>query len=511
MKIRNLYVLTLIAAIYLIVLTGTASAQITGPLPPGIKESISQNSISNMAAYGDTLWIGPDLQRNINNQNTWYTPDKADSVVNGRARVYSLAVGQDTIIAGLGYSFTSNNSSTDGGIGYYLSTDGGTNWKFIPQFLEDKSTDSVEYGGKMIPYVPIVVPQQSPPYSLDYKGSTIFSANWASGILRSRDFGKTWDRLLMPPSSYDTLSPAHTFLSTYDPRNDNNYLGFAVLIGSDGTIYAGTADGLNVSPNAMTAPVDSLVWYHTHADGSDNGLLGNWVISIRQQPGTGTVWMTNWPTSNGEQYGLVSTDNKGKTFKHYLVGEKVYDIAFDGQYIYVAGDDGLFISDNNGATWNQIRQIRSPNTFIKSGAKFYSVAQVDNRLWVGTGDGMASTTDHGKTWSITRVNFPLNGGNRFQTNAPNVKTYAYPNPFSPSQHGIVRIKFHINKAGTVHIILRDFAMNRIREITQNVAAGDHEAIWDGRDASGRMVANGVVFYQVKGPGLTANGKILVLN
>ncbi len=511
MNIRKTFLLTLFAVACLIGFSDTASAQISGPLPPGLKESISRNSISNMAAYGDTLWIGPDLQRNINNQNTWYTPDNADSVVNGRARVYSLAVSRDTVVAGLGYSFTSNNSSTDAGIGYYLSTDGGTNWTFVPQFLEDKNTDSVEYGGKTIGYVPIVVAQQSPPYSIDYKGSTIFSANWASGILRSRDFGKTWERLLMPPSSYDTLSPARTFLSTYDPRQDNNYLGFSVLIGSNGDVYAGTADGLNVSPNAMTAPVDSVIWYHKHADGTSDGLLGNWVITIRQQPGAGTVWMTNWPTANGEQYGLVSTDDMGQTFKHYLVGEKVYDIAFDGQYIYVAGDDGLFISDNNGATWNQIRQIRSPNTFIKTGAKFYSVAQVDNRLWVGTGDGMASTTDHGKTWSITRVNFPLSGGNRFQTDAPNVKTYAYPNPFSPSHHGIVRIKFHVDNPGTIHIILRDFAMNRIREITQDVAAGDHEATWDGRDASGRMVANGVVFYQIKGPGLTANGKILVLN
>ncbi len=511
MIFRRISVVATILLSGMIAFTSEASAQITGPLPQGIKESVAQNSISNIAAYGDTLWIGPYMQRNINNQNEWYTPDKADSVVNGRGRVYSLAVGMDTITAGIGYSFTSNNTSTDAGMGYYLSTNGGNDWTYIPQYLEDKNTDSVSYGGVTIGYVPIVVPQQSPPYSIDFKGSTILSANWASGILRSRDFGKSWRRLLLPPSTYDTLSPSHPFNSVYDPRNDNNYLGFAVMVGSSGNVYAGTAAGLNVSPNALTAPVDSIVWYHSYANGSMSGLLGNWIISIKQQPGTGIVWMTNWPASNGEKFGLVSTDDHGQTFKHYLVGEKVYDIAFDGQYKYVAGDNGLFISNDGGKTWNQIRQIRSPNTFIKNGANYFSVAQVGNRLWVGTSDGLASTADHGKTWSITRVNFPLKGGNRFQTDAPDVKTYAYPNPFSPSHHGIVRIKFHVDDPGTVHIILRDYGMNRIREITKDVTAGDHEAVWDGLDASGRMVANGVVFYQVKGPGLTANGKILVLN
>ena len=499
------------AVSFLLLFANLTNAQIVGPVPEGNVNSIYQNGISNMDAYGDTLWIGPLLQRHIGKQIDWYTADKADSVTNGQGRLYSIALGRDTVIAGLGYTKDVSGSATDVGMGYYTSVDGGNNWNFISLPLESKDDTVYHYGANNIKTLPVVVPEQSPPYDVAFHGNTIFSVNWASGVIRSTDFGKNWNRLILPPTSVDSLNPNNTYNFGFDPRNDNNFLGFGLLIDKSGYVWVGTADGVNISPNALAAPRDSVIWYHKQASTSIDGLMSNWIITIKQQPGTNRVWLTNWVVNGNEQYGVVSTTDHGKTFKHHLAGEKIYNLAFHDSTIFATGDSGLFISKDNGKTWNHIAQIKSPNSFIKANALYYATARTTNRFWVGTSDGLASTIDNGKTWDITRVNLPLKGGNRFQKDAPNVNCYAYPNPYSRSEHGIVRIKFKVPNSGNVSIKLYDFGMNLIRVLDNKyLSSGTHEAVWDGLDAHGHRVANGVVFYRIKTPNHKYGGKILVL-
>lgn len=49
-------------------------AQIIGPLDPDIDKfnTIRQNSVSTIAAFGDTVWISPALNRNIGNATEWF-------------------------------------------------------------------------------------------------------------------------------------------------------------------------------------------------------------------------------------------------------------------------------------------------------------------------------------------------------------------------------------------------------------------------------------------------------
>jgi len=502
--------------------TDTLHAQVIGPVPSPTK-SIQQNGVSNMAAIGDTLWIGPGLNRNIGNANEWYKPEKADSVVNGRGRLYSISVAVDTVIGALGYTSTGDNVQT--GLGYEISTDGGANWDFQPLPLDQQEDTTFVYGGKTYQKLAVTVPQQSAPFGIDHKDNVIFSASWASGIVRSTDFGQTWQRLVLPPDRAAALNPENEYSyqyqdqngvthDQYNPRYFNNLLGFEVMVDQAGNVWAGTAAGVNISPNALTAPVDSIRWEHITFDGSPTGLMGNWVITIKQQPQTHKIWMTNWIASSnrGERYGIVATADTGKTFTHYLEGQKINDISFRGNTIFAAGDNGLFVSPDGGKSWKKYGRIQSPNTFIKASARKLSVAATTDRVWVGTDDGLASTNDQGKSWEITRVDFPLQGGNQYQSDASDVDTYAYPNPFSPTQHQYVRIKFDVKREGNVKIELYDFGMNKIRELENNTfSKGTYEAVWDGTDAKGRRVANGTVFYRVIAPGHTAKGKILVLD
>jgi len=512
-------------------LPAIATAQVVGPLIPSGPNPVSQNSISNMGAFGDSLWIGPRLQLNVGGSLDWIRPNGADSVIDGRGRMFSIALARDTVVAGIGYNVEVDDASIQSGMGFYLSTDRTQTWQFIPfpldpclrTFSTNECDDlTIPYGSGSVKALPVIVQQQSPPYDVDFRGNTIFFAGWASGIKRSRDFGQTWERIILPPTRFSELNPNLSYSFYVNPRpagrddpNPTDYLNFnafSVFIDLDDNVWAGTAGGINISENALSATADRIAWRHVTVTGSSTSMLGNWIIQIKQDPLTRKVWLTNWVGGlQGEQFGLVSTDDLGVTFEQHLTGEKIYDIAFDGNTIYATGDNGLFISKDNGITWEQVQQIISPNARLKSGTVFYSVAKAGDRIWVGTSDGIATTTDDGATWSITRVNLPPGEGNVFQEEVPDVKTYAYPNPFSHRQHRELRIAFDVPQNGNVTIRIYDFGMNLVRELDNlNLNAGLHEAVWDGYDANGLKIANGTYFYRVSMNGSTANGKILVL-
>lgn len=492
-----------------------AQAQITGPTPPETFNSISQNSVSNMGALGDSLWIGPLLQLNIRNSLDFTFPEEADSIAAGPGRLFSIDLAQDTVYAGLGFNDEiAGGESVQTGLGFHVSTDGGTSWAYIPPPLDDEDDTTISYGGQQLEAVPVIVPQQSPPFNVAFSGSTVFTAAWASGIRRSTDFGQSWERLLLPPAAENGLRPERDYDFVFDPRLDDNFLGFSVMISSEGEIWAGTAGGLHISDNALTAPADEIRWRSVRYNASADGLLANWIIRIRENPADGSVWLTNWIAGSGQQEGLVATYDGGQRFVQHLRGERIYDVVFEGDTVYAVGNNGLFISEDSGRSWNQIRQIRTPNGFIKESANYLSLARTTDRLWVGTTDGLASTADRGATWQLTRVNFPLDGGNQFNPDARSADAYAYPNPYSPRVHEVVRLKFEAPASGTASIRLYDFGMNFIRELDAGIpvtGGQTYEAVWDGTDGAGRQVASGAVFYQIQAGGEEITGKLLLLD
>jgi hypothetical protein len=143
-----------------------------------------------------------------------------------------------------------------------------------------------------------------------------------------------------------------------------------------------------------------------------------------------------------------------------------------------------------------------------------------DRVYIGTSDGLLSTFDKGLSWAIQRVDFPLRGGNVFTgEDSRNVSVYAYPNPYSRTQHEVVRIRFEAGADDNITIRFFDFGMNPIRTIratapnaqSRPIADGVYEIEWDGLDSAGRKVANGPVFYRVETGGRVYNGKLMVLD
>jgi hypothetical protein len=70
----------------------------------------------------------------------------------------------------------------------------------------------------------------------------------------------------------------------------------------------------------------------------------------------------------------------------------------------------------------------------------------------------------------------------------------YPNPFNPQ----TTIKFDLKQSGPVDLAVFDVAGRLVKRLVhEDVPAGIHEAIWEGKDTGGREAAAGVYFFRLK--------------
>jgi flagellar hook assembly protein FlgD len=76
---------------------------------------------------------------------------------------------------------------------------------------------------------------------------------------------------------------------------------------------------------------------------------------------------------------------------------------------------------------------------------------------------------------------------------------ASPNPFNP----LTTLRFDVPVAGGVHFAVYDVAGRLVRVlVAEELPAGSHQAVWDGRDSAGRAMASGSYFAR-----LEAGGKV----
>ena len=488
-------------------------------------QSILGNSISNLHAEGDTLWVGPFLSVTTDDGQTWQVAE-ADSLGLDASRVFSIDVEGDVIWVGLGFTSETNDGDFQAAGGFLVSRDGGQTFEYRGPQLDDPDDTTVEYGVNTLEALPVIVPEQSPPYDVDYDTmrDVVWMAGWASGIRRSDDGGRTWQRVVLPPDDRTAIVPDSTYDFLVAPRRGSegqyNYLGFSVLVDEAGTVWAGTPRGINRSTDG------GLSWTRTAYDGTPDGPPGSWTISIEEQPvvGRNPVWFANWNAGpeteevQGSNFGVSVTRDGGETYETVLTGERVYDFAFRGQTVYAAAESGLLITEDGGQTWRTVRDFydpSQPDRFIRPGAAVYAVATTPAALWVGTEDGLLRSTDGADTWRIFRTQVPLDPADASPTidpdAVPEVDAYAYPNPFSPPVDRIVRIRYDLDGGTDVHVRIFDFGMNLVRDLADGrQPGGAREIAWDGTDDDGARVANGVYLYAVEADGETFWGKILVL-
>jgi hypothetical protein len=499
---------------------GAAHAQ---PVSPSLRpaDGIPSNFVQVLHAEGDSLWIGPLLHLTTDGGETFAVAE-ADSLIGSRNQVFALDVEGQLLWAGLAFGTGSGGS---GAGGFLFSTDGGETFTYRFPPLDGPSDTTVTYGGNTLPALPITTEENSAPTGIDAVRSSgiVWSANGIGGLRRSADQGETWQRVVLPPDDRNAIFPDSTYDFVVGPPSTNggslNHVGFSVLVDETGTVWAGTAAGVNRSAPSDVRP-NGRVWRRFAYDGTPAGLTGNRVVAIAEQPqpGRNPIWMATWSANqtaaDRQRFGVTVTRDGGETFETVLVGTRTFGFAFHDETVYVAGGS-LYISDDGGQSWRTVRSfpLADASRFLPNDPGVRAVATTSDALWVGTEEGLLRQRFGEDTWTLFRADVPLDPELPTE-DVPRVDTYAYPNPFSPAADRVVRIRYPLKTPRDVEVQIFDFNMNLVRRIVDDAqptgSESAAETVWDGTDSGGLRVPNGPYFYTVEVGDQVVRGKILLI-
>jgi len=187
--------------------------------------------------------------------------------------------------------------------------------------------------------------------------------------------------------------------------------------------------------------------------------------------------------------------------------EPSYIRGFDGGVISSLAADarsGLWIGTSGDGAYSFSQINNSPDSLtakrfrIKDGL----LSETINDIAIDTVKGLVYFA-HDLGLSVYSTALVRSTGDYMQSGAP--KPIAYPNPFRPELHSVVKID-HISENASLYIF--DSSGKRVRFFKGSDLQGGM-AIWDGRNESGKLVAPGLYHFMAADKKNIARGKILV--
>ncbi len=514
-----------------------------GPLP-----GLVGTSIADIAWSGRHLWVATERglarldlrQQSGLNAEDWVTYGEANGM--GRGAVSALAVIDSTI-----WVATLVDSTEQAGNGLSFSRDAGDHWQHIPNnVIFDPRVPGFEQG----PFTQL----QNACFGLAIDGETIWATFFAGSVVRSRDGGINWERVLPDGADQIVFVDSDTAADSLQLVADSLSLAGA----PQAAIDAARAEADSVLSQSglhrtfSVAAYDDTVWIGTASgiarsfDGGDTwtnlkarldpsgalvagGLGANWVVALERQvrtDGVSVVWagtrLTTDPDGQVETFNYSEDDGEtwnsgGPTF--------AWDFAFSADSIWASSEDGVFVSADGGQMWENVvvedearrEQLRGQAV----GAETVPMDDGTTLLWVGASNGLGRSDDGGQSWSI--LSFPVKTATVDTREIvglagliePNTNTYAAPNPFSPSRDDRARLVYSLARTTEVTIDIYDVASRHVRALISaepREGPRNHGDNWDGKDDDGDTVANGVYFFRVEtSNGHRAFGKVVVLN
>ena len=523
--------------------------QEAGSLPRGGSPAlVVKDSVVALSGLLDTIAVtgaeqmGTGISYSIDEGETWeYLPQPIDSISNIWHCPFSENPQDEWYVgAGMDEGEATEDPPDECSQGCYDYKDQPAECKKMYQWIEWGEQDSI---------LSLLVTTEimNISYDLAIGENYIYAASWAGGLRRYGPLysgQESWQIIPLPMDPDSSLMCGVVDLNSYeinpkDPWDGNskyisgmygshNQKGFSVYV-IDNTIWAGTAMGINKG----IIDNDCINWqYHFTANGTVTPRLddelnteyipigiyenisGNWVIGFTHQElssSTTRLWAITWAgEGNSETHALSYTDDDGESWQiTYPSGgsEKVYNLYANESRIWAASASGLYVSED-GKHWEKY----SRPIDVLTGKEILSesvlaVYYKNNWLWQGTIDGIGIIEENEMTTTIHRFWEPANPFS------------AYPNPFLINDYnqvgndGYMRFSFSNpdNYIGTIDVF--DFAMDQVihLDISNPVAPDENEIIWNGRNAYGDKVANGVYFCRLTLSGEHYWTKLAVIN
>jgi len=315
---------------------------------------------------------------------------------------------------------------------------------------------------------------------------TIWAGCWSGGVAISHDDGDSW----------------HTVVPSGETFGDNVF----AVARTDEYLFAGTGAGLAVSADSGES------WSLQVPPGTSSRVVG--FVEVQEKEDGPWVWVGTVTGEQGQWYGLWLV----RWYDTYwgwsqIAAETTPGLSSNAIYwIEPSADGHLWIATAyNGPGQAGGLSHRLPNgtweTITGRGLysnNIYSVSTLDNQtIWAGTPVGLQVSRDGGASFDI--IDFQPRSGFVDEPIA-----YAFPNPFSPPGHGGCTIRFSVSGHPLTHdavvdIDIYDLEGRHVKNIVKDeVYQGGFEYqkdVWDGTDASGRRVSNGVYYYVI-----VANGE-----
>ncbi len=473
----------------------------------------TSNTITDILTIGDTIWLG--TSRGVS-----FSTDKGETWTNfygdpqfGTDNVSAIGYNNGVFWAATARTVEQNNQRLPSGTGLKYTSDMGRTWISIPQPLDSQSDTTVQYGINTLRALPVTVTIQNLIYDIAFTQGTIWIATFAGGLRRSTDMGATWLRVVLPPDNRNSIMPTDELNfclapvgGQFCPVGNLNHRVFSITTVDSLTLYVGTANGINKSTD------NGVSWVKFNHQNQDEPISGNFITALAYNKSNSTIWASTWKAEDpNEYYGVSYSTNGGESWRTTLREVRPHNFGFRQNHTIAVTGNGAFRTSDGGQTWITPGIIYDPVSKITLNTSvFYSAASMGQDIWLGSNDGLARIRETGfwqGNWKLFLASAPLSSTE---------ETYCYPNPFSPRLSQL-KIKYSTGeKFAKVTIRIFDFAMNYVSTVIQNAERNKNlegtPEYWDGRDAQGNYVPNGVYFYrvEVEGKDPPVYGKIMVL-
>lgn len=482
----------------------------------------ASNSIQDIIADDNLIILGTSEGLSLSEDNGDSWKNFSQTVPFGSDGTIAIGYENDIIWVTTGKTTEVNGEDLPEGTGIKYSTDNGLTWTSISQPIDDPGDSAITYGINRLRALPVTTEINNISYDISFTKNTIWIASFAGGLRKSVDMGVTWERVVLPPDTLDSISPndmldfaLQPVAGKFGPDGWLNHRVFSVLGVDDSTLYVGTAGGINKSTD------NGISWTKFNHKNQINSISGNFVVGLGKNNADNSIWAATWKAEDHAEFWAVShSSDGGENWEVTLPNEKAHNFGFkyldaSDFHVIVPTDYGIFRSSNNGGTWAQPLVIKDSYTNKSIATNtFYAAASnqlnaTDYHIWVGSNKGLARLTETNGFWE---------GDWKVYVSSPDIKideTYAFPNPFSPA-HEFVQIKYKQNKDAKITIRIMNFSMELVRVLIQNAPRPKRDdaiiELWDGKNELGNIVTNGVYFYRIDSDAISEPlfGKIMVM-